>query len=165
MAKKKEVTSYPVANNVLLEAPIYEKHHRGSNWMAIIDLDPGLPGGLARRFLNRGKGECLYLIEQVGLFAPLEFGADYTTSYGNKQRDRWYGIVVGKTDSKLILEKCASGAKAVLRSKEASVSNKDRAAAIRAEKEALLARAALLEEEALHLEEADALVVAAELPS
>jgi len=67
-----------VANGALLEVPVFEKHHRGTNWLAVIDIDGTAPSGLSRQFIDRGKGECFYLIEQVKLFDPVEFGADYT---------------------------------------------------------------------------------------
>jgi len=141
-----------VANGALLEAPIWEKHFRGSNWLALIDIDPTAPGGLSRRFLNRGKGECLFVIEQLGLFDAVEFAADYTTSVGTKKKDRWYGVVVALTDGHLLVERCETGVKAVLRSKEARASVQDRAAALRAEKEALVERAAKLAAEIAELE-------------
>jgi hypothetical protein len=146
MAKAK-VYALTVANGALLEAPAFESHYRGSNWLAVIDIDGSAPGGLSRRFLNRGKGECLYLIEQLALFDAVEFGADYTTSMGNKQRYRWYGVVVAKTDSEIHVEEASSGAKAVLRSKQAQQSIKDRAAALKTERDALVKRAADLERE------------------
>jgi len=141
-----------VANGALLEAPIWEQHFRGSNWLALIDIDASAPGGLGRRFMAKGKGECLFVIEQVGLFDAVEFAADYTTSFGNKRRDRWYGVVTAITDGYLLVEKCDTGAKAVLRAKEARASVHDRASALRAEKEALVERAAKLEAEIVELE-------------
>lgn len=140
------------ANGVLLEAPIYENHHRGSNWLAVIDIDPTMPGGLSRRWAKHGRGECLYMLDQVALFDAVEFGADYTTTAGNKKRDRWYGVVVAMTDGLVVVEKCSSGANAVLRSKEAKTSPSDRAAALKAEKEALIERAAKLAAEIASLE-------------
>ncbi len=154
MAKPK-VHKLLVANGALLQAPIFETHSRGSNWLALIDVDMSQPGGLSRRFMNRGRGECLYDVEQVGLFDAVEFGADYTTSMGSKKRHRMYGVVVGKTDGMLAIEEAASGAKAVVRSKEARQSTADRAAALRLEKEALITRAAELEREAQALESSD----------
>src|SRR5271170_6950145 len=93
-----------VANGVLLEVPVFEKHHRGSNWMAVIDIDGTCPAGLSRQWIDRGKGECFYLIEQVKLFDPIEFGADYTTGTGRKYRKRWYGVVTAKTEDYLLVE-------------------------------------------------------------
>lgn len=149
---KPKILKLLVANNVLLEAPIFEKHHRGTNWMAVIDLDPSMPSGLSRKWLKRGRGECLYVLDQLTLFDPVEFGADYTTMAGNKQRDRWYGVVIAITDGLLHIEQTTSGAKAVVRAKEARISRKDRAGALRAEKESLVDRAAKLEAEITELE-------------
>lgn len=149
--KPPEVLRLLVANGVLLEAPIWEQHYRGSNWMAVIDLDPMSPGGLSRKWLSRGKGECLYVLDQLTLFDPIEFGADYTTCAGTKKRDRWYGVVTAITEGFLLIERCSSGAKAVVRSKLARTSPSDRAAALGVERDVLVAKAAKLEGEIAEL--------------
>jgi hypothetical protein len=146
MAKPK-IVSLMVANGALLQAPIFETHLRGTNWMAVIDVDATSPGGLSRRFMNRGRGECLYDIEQVGLFDAIEFGADYTTSVGRRNRIRWWGVVVGKTDGQLILEESKTGALAVVRAKEARTSREDRSRALKAEYDAAVEKAARLQRE------------------
>lgn len=87
-----------VANGALLEVPVFEKHHRGTNYMAVIDVDGTCPGGLSRKWIDRGKGECFYLIEQLQLFDSVEFAADYTTGTGKRYRKRWYGVVTAKTE-------------------------------------------------------------------
>lgn len=175
MAEKSppQVMKLLVANGALLEAPIFEKHKRGSNWMAVIDIDKTSPGGLSRRFVNRGRGECLYDVDQVALFDPVEFGADYTTTGGSKMRDRWYGVVVVKTEGLIEVEKCSSGMRAVLRAKVARESPVELAAAWKASRDALLKEAATLDAAIQELEsteepskEASPLVVAsAEVPS
>ena len=144
-----------VANGAMLEAPIFEKHTRGTNWLAAIDVDASQPSGLSRRFMKRGRGECLYVVEQLSLFDAVEFGADYTTMYGDKKRDRWYGIVVAMGDGFIDFEQAATGARAVVRAKEARTSKRDQVAALAAEREALLARARKLEEEMQVLAEGD----------
>jgi hypothetical protein len=133
---------FTLANGALLTAPIYENHRRGSNWLAVIDIDATMPGGLERRFMTRGKGECICLVEQIGLFDAVEFAADYTTGAGNKQRNRWYGVVTAKTDDFLQIEQCDSGAKAVLRSKHLRTSPEALVAALEQDQQALIARAA-----------------------
>ncbi len=155
MAKPK-VLKLTVANDALLEAPVYEQHFRGSNWLAVIDVDGSCPGGLSRRWLKRARGECLYDVEQLALFDAVEFGADYTTSTGNKQRLRWWGVVVAKTEGHILVEEAKTGVKAVIRAKEARTSSADRAAALRAERDALIAKAEKLDHEvaALLAEEA-----------
>jgi hypothetical protein len=147
--EEKEPVRYSllVANHALLNAPIFETHSRGSNWLAVIDVDASQPGGLSRRFMPRGRGECLYTIEQLSLFDPVEFGADYTSSFGGKKRDRWYGVVTALTEGSLIVEQAPSGAFAVIRAKEARTSIKDRVAAKEALRKEFLERAAELEDE------------------
>jgi hypothetical protein len=142
------VSKLPVANGALLEAPILETHIRGTNYLAIVDVDGTMPGGLERRFCPRARGDCLYLIESIGVFDALEFAADYTTSVGKRKRIRWHGIVLAKTDNFLLVEESENGTKAVLRSREARCSPADRIRAIQVEREVLLERAAQLEEEA-----------------
>jgi hypothetical protein len=139
-----------IANGALLEAPVYEKHIRGSNWMALIGVDAGMPGGLSREFLTQGRGECLYVVDEVPLFAPMEFDADYTTAH-KKHRLRWYGVVIAKTDSFLMIEQCPTGARAVLRSAAAKTSREDRVRALEAQRDAYIQHAANLEGEITEL--------------
>lgn len=135
-----------LANGALLEVPVFESHHRGTNWLALIDIDGTSPGGLSRQFIDRGKGECFYLTEQIKLFDPIEFGADYTTSVGRKHRKRWYGVVTAKTDDYLIAEPSETGAKAVIRSKVKRADPVALADAFAREREVLLKRAKELED-------------------
>lgn len=162
---KPEVLKLITANGALLSAPVWEAHFRGSNWLAVIDIDGTCPGGLSRRWMPRGKGACLYLVEQLALFDAVEFAADYTTTAGKKRASRWFGVVKAITDDFILVEEAKSGAKAVLRAKEMRASPIDRAAAIRAEKDALLARVALLENEAQQLEAIETLAAPEALPS
>lgn len=104
----------PMAAGALLAAPVWEDHHRSTNYLAIIDINPTMPGGLDRRFMNRGKGDCLYIIEQIGVLDAVEFAGDYTTSVGRRDRKRWHGVVTGKTESVMTLKPCDSGTKACL---------------------------------------------------
>lgn len=152
MTKKAEVVKLAVAAGVLLQAPVWEAHFRGSNWLAIIGVDPAMPGGLSRRFLPRGKGECLYVLEQLALFDPVEFGADYTTTAGRRNRTQWHGVVTAVTDGYLLVERSASGMQAILRAREARESAADRVNALRAERETLLERIGKLDEEMQMLE-------------
>lgn len=133
-----------IVNGSLLEAPCYETHHRGTNWLALIDVDSTSPGGLSRRFMNRGKGECLYDVEPVGIFDAVEFGADYTTSVGKRKRLRWFGVVVARTHEFMLVEQSESGARAVLRARKARGSKQDKIAALRAERDHQLDRLAEL---------------------
>jgi hypothetical protein len=94
----------PVLNGGLLKVPVYEAHFRGSNYVAIIDVDGTCPGGLSRRFIDRGKGAVLYMLGQVGALDVMEFAGDYTTSVGKKKRNRVYGVVVAKTPTELTVK-------------------------------------------------------------
>lgn len=143
-----------LANKAMLDAPIYKEHQRGSNWLAIIDVDAKLPGGLSRRFLERGRGDCYYSIEPLALFDPVEFGADYTSMAGRKTKERWYGVVVALTEGVCIVEQTENGVEAVLRARDARVSPVDRAHALRAERDAAHDRLQDLEREIAELETA-----------
>lgn len=103
-----------IAGGALLEAPIWETHHRGTNYLAIIEVNPTMPGGLGRQFINKGRGDCLYIVEQVAVLDAVEFAADYTTGVGRRYRNRWHGVVTAKSDSQMALIPCPSGTKAVL---------------------------------------------------
>jgi vacuolar-type H+-ATPase subunit I/STV1 len=143
----------PLANGAILKAPVFETHYRGSNWLAVIDIDAGAPGGLSRCFASRGKGACLYAVEQVSLFDAVEFAADYTTSTNRKRRLRWYGVVIAKTDDELVVREFPNGAEACLYAKKARVSPADRIRALNEERELLIRKAANLSEEIASLDE------------
>jgi hypothetical protein len=130
-----------VANGALLEVPVFEAHHRGTNYMAVIDVDGTCPGGLSRKWIDRGKGECFYLIEQLQLFDSVEFAADYTTGMGKRHRKRWYGVVTAKTEDYILAEECKSGVKAVLLSKAKRTDPNALADAFARERDVLLKRA------------------------
>jgi len=106
------------ANGALLEVPVYEKHARGTNYLAIIDIDPTMPAGLSRRWASKGRGACLYIVDQITQYDALEFAADYTTSVGTRKRHRWYGVVIEKHPDELVLQPCETGADAVLHAKK-----------------------------------------------
>jgi hypothetical protein len=107
----------PCVNDALLSAPVWEER-RPKNWLAIIDIDGTKPGGLDRKFMPSGRGETYYIVEQLSVFDPVEFGADRIAWSGNQVKNRWYGVVVEKTDTYLLVEPVESGAQAVLVSKE-----------------------------------------------
>ena len=136
------------ANGALLAVPAWENHARGSNWLAVVDINGLLPGGLSRKWLPRAKGECFYLVSDLALFDAVEFGADYTTGVGKKKPNRWYGVVIAKTDDLLVLQEADTGAAAVMLAKSHRTSPEWRAAALHVERAALLAHAEKLRREA-----------------
>ncbi len=74
---------------------LWESHPRGKNWLATIAPDPKSPNGLARKFLDKAKGDYFYLLPPGALRVgeAIEIGADYYTGGGSPQRRRWYGVV------------------------------------------------------------------------
>ncbi len=159
VAPAPQLLKIELVNNAMLAAPVYEKHARGTNWLAVIDVNGTLPGGLSRQWMPKGRGDCKYIVDQLQLFDPIEFGADYSTAAGYKYRDRWYGVVVGKTDDCLMLEPAKTGAKAVLRAKLAKGQLGDMVRALEFEKQSHLEQAARIDEKiALLLQEAAGIV-------
>lgn len=74
--------------------PLDDKRSRWRTWMAVIARDPKSPGGLARQFMPRARGDYYYIVENnIKLFDPIEFGADYVKGSRRTTR-RWYGVVV-----------------------------------------------------------------------
>ena len=96
--------------NALTECPCYESHKRGKNWAATIRLDPASPGGLSRDFWPRAHGEYYYLLpKSLRVGDAVEFGADYYSSGGRKNANRWYGVVRAISDAEITLEKHGTG--------------------------------------------------------
>lgn len=113
-----QVVHLKAAPGVLLEAPVFEGSKRGINWIAIIGVDATKPGGLSRRFLPRGRGICLYQIEQLSAGDPIEFGADYVATSGTRYRKRWYGVVKKIHEEEVVVEEHEAPADAVSRAVE-----------------------------------------------
>lgn len=94
----------------------WESHKRGKNWLATISVDPSSPGGLARSFVPKAKGEFYYLLPDLAPGDAVEFGADYYSGGGRKNPTRWYGFFVRTIDSEpayLVLRQCNTGTAAV----------------------------------------------------
>ena len=100
-------------HGALTQAPIYEQHKRGKNWLAIIDTDPTKPGGLGRQFANRAHGEYLYLIENLREGQAIEFGADYYSGRGLKSPKRFYGVIRKITENTIEIEQFKTGKEAI----------------------------------------------------
>lgn len=103
-----------VDHRALREAPVYETHKRGRNWMAQIGIDPTCPGGLSRQFAHRARGDYLYLIEEwMQPHVAVEFGADYYTGSGKKHQVRWYGVIRSVTETSMEVEQNSTALDAV----------------------------------------------------
>jgi hypothetical protein len=98
------MTIFKIELGAMIEVPIYETHHRGKNWMAIIEPDPRSPGGLHRTFVERGKGKFYYMVNELEIGQNIEFGADYYSSGGRKNKNRWYGRITNITDTEIEIE-------------------------------------------------------------
>lgn len=89
-----EILRLPIENGALTEVPVYEKHKRGRNWMAIIQPNPLAMGGWDRKWLTRARGkDYFYMVTDLFQGDVVEFGADYQTSMGRKDASRYYAVV------------------------------------------------------------------------
>lgn len=126
-----------IEDGAMVEAPIYEAHSRGKNWMATIEADPAAPGGLAREFVKSGRGRYLYIVGPEAVGKAVEIAADYTSSGGKRRPKRWYGVVRNVTDAEIAIEHYETSAQAIA----AARAGPDRAA-LEEERARLLARVA-----------------------
>jgi hypothetical protein len=94
-----------VEDGAMVEAPVYESHARGKNWMATIEADPAAPGGLAREFIRNGRGRYLYIVGPEVVGKAVEIAADYTSSGGKRHPKRWYGVVRNMTDREIVIDR------------------------------------------------------------
>ena len=107
------IETYKIEDGAMVEAPVYETHQRGKNWMATIEADPAAPGGLAREFVKSGRGRYLYIVGPEVVGKAVEIAADYTSSGGKRHPKRWYGVVRSVTDSEITIEECETSAAAI----------------------------------------------------
>jgi hypothetical protein len=117
--------AYRIEDGALAGVPCWESHKRGKNWMAVIETSPSSPGGLARDFATKAKGDLYYILPSLNPGDAVEWGADYYTGGGSKRADRWYGYVVDAArahpsngNSYLVVHKCATGKAACKEGKE-----------------------------------------------
>jgi hypothetical protein len=108
------IETYKIEDGAMVEAPVYETHQRGKNWMAIIEADPAAPGGLAREFVKRGRGRYLYIVGPEVVGKAVEIAADYTSSGGKRHPKRWYGVIRSVTDSEIAIEEYETSAAAIM---------------------------------------------------
>lgn len=99
----------PIECGAMTDAPVYEGHKRGRNWMAIISANPTAPGGLERQFVPRAHGKYFYPIEGLAAGQAVEFGADYYSAGGRKHPSRWYGVIVRISADQIEIAPCESG--------------------------------------------------------
>jgi len=106
---------FDVDAGALTEVPdgLWQTHKRGRNWFATITVDPGSPGGLARSFAAKAKGDYFYVLPTLLVGEAIEFGADYYTGSGKKSASRWYGYVVSVSPERVVLHECSTGKAAV----------------------------------------------------
>lgn len=102
-----------IEDGAMIDAPIYESHKRGRNWMAVIAPDPAAPGGVARKFVMRGHGRYYYIVGRDLIGKAVEFGADYYSSSGRKKSCRWYGVVLTLTDSRIAIQQYEEAYRAI----------------------------------------------------
>lgn len=98
--------SLRIVNRGLVDVLAWHPHHRGRNWVALVEIEPTLPGGLKRSFFPRASGKVAKVVIPEGLKAGniLEFGADYVSYGGRREPTRIYGVVTGLTATELVVK-------------------------------------------------------------
>lgn len=81
---------------------VYETHNRGKNWVAVVEADRNAPGGLARDFLGRGRGEKVEA-DEIEAGDQLEVAGDYYTMKGRKSPSRSYVRVLAVEDDRMLV--------------------------------------------------------------
>lgn len=81
----------------------YEEHARGTNWIATVSHDPSQPGGLARKFWDKGSGSYRKVPADLTIGATVEVAYDYTSGGGRRDRKRDYYKVAEVNASELTL--------------------------------------------------------------
>lgn len=107
------MAEFKIEMGAMVEAPIFETHRRGRNWMATINENPRAPWGIERKFIPRGKGRFLYIVGESLVGSPIEFGADYFSGSGNRTPKRWFGVVREVTPDKIVIEEFSSPQEAI----------------------------------------------------
>jgi hypothetical protein len=151
-----EPVKLAVANGALMEVPIHETHERGSNWVAIIGIDPTKPGGLSRDFLDPARGECFYMVGALDVFDALEFAADYRTSRGALRRKRWFGVVMVLTEDYVILQALPTARQAISYAKEKRKMTSERVRSLQVTLSVLREKTRKIESEIAALEKGEA---------
>lgn len=137
-----------IEHGAMTDAPVYEDHTLGKNWMAVISADPKAPGGLRRIFLGKANGDYYYLVDGLKVGQAIEFGADrYSHSRKNRRVTRWYGVVVSITDNELILAEASSPKEAMERSNELLQNGASKLTVLQLEREQLMVRLAEIQSE------------------
>jgi len=93
----------PIEQGHVVNPPIWEEHYpRARNWLARVEEDPDAPGGIRRKFMDRGKGRFKYSVELLVEDDTIEFGADRMHfSKDGRFRSRWVGEIVGLTEDQM----------------------------------------------------------------
>lgn len=98
-----------VEDGAIQNVPCWQSHSRGKNWLATVTVSPSSPGGLARDFAAKARGDAYYLTPALSVGDAVEFGADYYSGSGRKSAERWYGFVVAVSDDAILFRLCGTG--------------------------------------------------------
>jgi hypothetical protein len=109
-----------IEQGALTEVPTgcWESHSRGKNWLATIQADPASPGGLARQFAEKARGDSYYLLPDLQVGQAIEFGADYYSGRGRRSPTRWYGYVVRVAEARIVVHEEKTGKSAIKAGRE-----------------------------------------------
>lgn len=95
-----------IINRGLIDVLVHQPHHRGRNWVASVEIEPTLPGGLKRTFFPRASGKVAKAVipERLAVGDILEFGADYVSFGGKREPTRVYAVVLALSDTELVVK-------------------------------------------------------------
>lgn len=104
---------FRIEDGVLMTCPCYDNGSRSKNWLAVISLNSASPGGLAREFATKARGDGVYIVSSLKVGDPVEFGADSYSSRGRRSPERWYGFVVALSATHIVLREVTTGKAAI----------------------------------------------------
>lgn len=86
-----------IINRGLLDVLVWLPHRRARNWVARVEIEPTIAGGIKRKFFPRAAGKTgikAVVPEDLEVGEVLEFGADYVSFGGNRSPTRMYAVVM-----------------------------------------------------------------------
>lgn len=109
-----ETISLTIDDGVLMDAPVYVPHARC--WAAVITADARdrRYGGIHRDFLAKSYGKGIYKLNGTKPCDAVEFGVTYRDN-GQDVQMRWHGVVLSRSDVRLVLEKSEDAKAAIKR--------------------------------------------------
>ncbi len=95
-----------IVNRGLIDVLAWQAHHRGRNWVAFVEVEPSLPGGIKRTFFPRAAGKVAKVVipERLAVGDVLEFGGDYVSYGARRSPNRVYAVVLAISATEMIVK-------------------------------------------------------------